>query len=129
MNTPLRAVDIGIVHCREGQLILEETVLLVDDRVEDSDLLPIALMLGNELIVALGNLICIVGGTIFEDEIKGDMEIAIVDIAGSIGQDPCGEEQSTGMIGQVLLATGNQRSARVGRRVSQSKVDHVREFL
>ena len=62
-----------------------------------------------------GVLVLVVGRPVLEDDVQGHVEIAVVDGAVQVlGQRAGGEEDLAGVLGQVLLAGGDQLLLRPG---------------
>src|SRR5207249_3566993 len=100
--------------------------LLVHDRIEDADLLPVVLVLLDELLVAGVLLVLIVGRLVLEDQVQSDVEVAVVDVAVEVlAANASGEVDGAIVIGQVLLAGLNKLLLRLVRVLLEGEVNHV----
>jgi hypothetical protein len=97
-------------------------------RVEHANGCPVIALFLDELGVFRSRLVLVVGGFVGEDDMEGDVEVAVVDFPIELIREHAGgEPDGPGMIGQVVLASGDQGLLGYGGRILKFEEDVVRE--
>src|SRR5512132_3816818 len=88
---------------------VESKLYLFDQRIEDPHLRPVVLHLGDKAVVRWVVLVRIVGRAVGEDDVQGDVEVAVVDIADESRVTlATAKVDDAWLNGQVLLARRDQ---------------------
>src|SRR5262249_2222006 len=100
----------------------------LDERIEHAHFRPVLLHLGNEAVVGRIVLVGVVGGAVGEDDVQGNVELTIVDVAlQSRVALSAAEVLDPRLDGQVLLARGDEGIDRGRGAIFEGEVDIVAE--
>src|SRR5262245_46883373 len=102
---------------------------LVDDGVEDADFLPVFFVFLDELLVAFVVLVLVVSCLVLEDQVQGDVKVAVVDRAVEVlAANASGEVNRAVVLGQVLVTGLDEFLLGLGGIVLEGEVDHVADL-